>query len=133
MAEIGISLPFSIDSYGKINVTDQQPKLWADRVRSVIGTAIGERVMRPEFGSEISYAEFKTSDDAAAQIENTVSHSFETQLSRLRLQSVTTSLDEYTGNLNVTIIYALPNQELVTTTLGFVSVNGTNPTVKETM
>jgi uncharacterized protein len=133
MAEIGIALPFAIDSYGKVNTTDQQPKLWADRVRSVIGTAIGERVMRPEFGSEISYAEFKTASDASSQIENTVVHSFETQLNRLRLQSVTTTLDEYTGTLNVTIVYALPNQDLVTTNIGFASINGNNPTVKETM
>jgi phage baseplate assembly protein W len=133
MAEIGIALPFAIDSYGKVNVTDQQPKLWADRVRSVIGTAIGERVVRPEFGSEISYAEFKTASDASSQIENTVVHSFETQLNRLRLQSVTTTLDEYTGTLNVTIVYALPNQDLVTTNIGFASINGNNPTVKETM
>jgi len=133
MAEIGMALPFSIDSYGKVNVTDQQPKLWADRVRSVIGTAIGERVMRPEFGSEIPYADFKTADDASTQIENTVLHSFETQLSRLRLQGVTTSLDEYTGTINVNIVYALPNQDLVTTTLGFAAINGTNPTIKEIM
>jgi phage baseplate assembly protein W len=132
MAEIGIALPFAIDSYGKVNVTDQQPKLWADRVRSVIGTAIGERVMRPEFGSEIPYADFKTADDASAQIEQTVLNSFQVQLSKLRLQSVTTSLDEYTGTVNVTIVYALPNQDLVTTTLGFASIIGNNPTVKET-
>lgn len=133
MAEIGIALPFSIDSYGKVNTTDQQPKLWADRVRSVVGTAIGERVMRPEFGSEIPYAEFKTAEDASSQIENTVLHSFETQLGKLRLQTVTANLDEYTGTINVTIVYALPNQEIVTTTLGFASINGNNPTVKETM
>jgi phage baseplate assembly protein W len=132
MAEIGIALPFAIDSYGKVNVTDQQPKLWADRVRSVIGTAIGERVMRPEFGSEIPYADFKTADDASAQIEQTVLNSFQVQLSKLRLQSVTTSLDEYTGTVNVTIVYALPNQDLVTTTLGFASIIGNSPTVKET-
>jgi phage baseplate assembly protein W len=133
MAEIGIALPFAIDSYGKVNTTDQQSKLWADRVRSVIGTAIGERVMRPEFGSEIPYANFKTADDASAQIEQTVLHSFELQLSKLRLQSVATNLDEYTGTINVTIVYALPNQDLVTTTLGFAAISGTNPTVKETM
>lgn len=132
MAEIGIALPFAIDSYGKVNTTDQQPKLWADRVRSVVGTAIGERVMRPEFGSEIPYADFKTADDASAQIEQTVLNSFQVQLSKLRLQSVTTSLDEYTGTVNVTIVYALPNQDLVTTTLGFASIIGNNPTVKET-
>jgi phage baseplate assembly protein W len=133
MAEVSIALPFVIDSYGKVNTTDQQPKLWADRVRSVIGTAVGERVMRSEFGSEISYTEFKTVEDASAQIQNTVAQSFEVQLRKLRLQSVTTTLDEYTGTLNVSIVYALPNQDLVTTTIGFASVIGNSPTIKETM
>ena len=132
MAEITMALPFSIDAYGKIASTDQQSKIWADRVRSVIGTALGERVMRPEFGTEVPYAELQTADDASSQIETTVLHAFEQQLSRLRLQQVTSVLDEYTGTLNVNIIYALPNQDLVTTTLGFASIRGNNPPIEET-
>jgi phage baseplate assembly protein W len=132
MAEIAMSLPFMIDSYGKINTTDQQSKIWTDRVRSVIGTALGERVMRPEFGTEIPFAEFQTSSDAASQIETTVLQSFEQQLSRLRLQAVTTAFDDYTGAMNVSIVYALPNQDIVTTTLGFASIRGNNPPIEET-
>jgi phage baseplate assembly protein W len=132
MAEIGIALPFSIDSYGKVNVTDQQSKIWADRVRSVIGTALSERVMRPEFGTEISFADFQTADDAASQIETTVLHAFEQQLTRLRLQEVTTNVDEYTSTVNVVIVYALPNQDLITTTVGFASIRGNTPPIKET-
>lgn len=132
MAEITMSLPFMIDSYGKVNTTDQQSKIWTDRVRSVIGTALGERVMRPEFGTEIPFAEFQTTEDAASQIETTVLQSFEQQLSRLRLQEVTTAFDEYTGAMNVSIVYALPNQDIVTTTLGFASIRGNNPPIEET-
>lgn len=127
-----MSLPFMIDSYGKVNTTDQQSKIWTDRVRSVIGTALGERVMRPEFGTEIPFAEFQTTEDAASQIETTVLQSFEQQLSRLRLQEVTTAFDEYTGAMNVSIVYALPNQDIVTTTLGFASIRGNNPPIEET-
>jgi phage baseplate assembly protein W len=132
MAEVTLSLPFMIDSYGKLNTTDQQSKIWTDRVRSVIGTALGERVMRPEFGTEIPFAEFQTAEDAASQIETTVLQSFEQQLSRLRLQEVTTNFDDYTGAMNVSIVYALPNQDIVTTTLGFASIRGNNPPIEET-
>ena len=46
MAEKTLALPFSVDPYGKISVTSEQSKIWADRVRSVIGTTLRERVMR---------------------------------------------------------------------------------------
>jgi phage baseplate assembly protein W len=51
MAEKTIALPFSVDPYGKVTVASDQSKIWADRVRSVIGTFLRERVMRPEFGT----------------------------------------------------------------------------------
>lgn len=133
MSEIVIALPFSIDSYGKINTSIDQSKIWSDRVRSVVGTAVNERVMRPTFGTQIPYTVFNTSESAESEIETEVVQAFEQQLPKLRLQEVTTSTDEYTNSLIVEIVYALPNQEIVTTTLGLASITGTSPTVKEIM
>ena len=55
MSEIAMSLPFSIDPYGKVSSTTDQKKIWADKVRSVLGTALRERVMLPTFGTLIPY------------------------------------------------------------------------------
>ena len=132
MAEKFISLPFMVDSYGKINTTSDQSKIWSDRVRSVIGTALRERVMRPTFGTEIPFTVFDTAESAESTIETEVEQAFNQQLPLLRLQEVTATTNEYTNVLNVTIVYALPNQETVSTTLGLISVLGTTPIAEET-
>jgi phage baseplate assembly protein W len=132
MAEVAISLPFSIDPYGKVTSTIDQPKIWGDRVRSVVGTALRERVMQPLFGTEIPFTVFETTEEAEATIETTVQQAFEQQLPLLRLQSVTTNFDEYTNYLSVVIIYALPNQDIVETTLAVISIVGNTPINEET-
>ena len=131
MAEKSISLPFTIDSYGNVASTTSQSKIWADRVRSVIGTAVRERVMRPSFGTLIPYALFETSTLASEEIQAEVEKAFSSQLTILTLQNTEVSYDEYSGTVSVTITYDLPNNEQVTTTVGLILVQGTTPSYKE--
>jgi phage baseplate assembly protein W len=131
MAEISFSLPFSIDSYGKVASTTDYSKLWADRVRVTLGTALGERVMRPEFGSFIPFTVFNSETDAVSSIETDVRTVFNDQLSLLTLNDTDITFDEYTGIISITVVYSLPNRDEVTTTVGIVTVTGTNPTAEE--
>jgi phage baseplate assembly protein W len=133
MAEVAISLPFRVDPYGKIAVSSDQQKILADRVRSVIGTALKERVMRPLFGTEIPYSVFHTEEDASILIERETQAAFETQLPLLKLQSVTTTFDEFTGIINVSTVYDLPNNTQVETVIGIAYIQGTNPIYQETL
>lgn len=123
-AEVAISLPFTIDPYGKVAQTTDQSKIWADKVRSVIGTAVRERVMRPTFGTDIPAAVFENQEDADGRIQELVGSSFNTQLPQLNLDSVSSIFDSYTGTLNVEITYALPNEEIVSTTVGLIVISG---------
>ena len=131
MAEYAISLPFSVNSYGKVASTFDQSKIWADRVRSVLGTTIRERVMRPNFGTLIPFAIFNTETGAVAQVEAEVSKAFSQQLGLLNLQKVNVTVDEYTNVLTVEAIYGLPNNEVVSTVVGLVLVDGANPIYEE--
>jgi phage baseplate assembly protein W len=133
MAEIAISLPFRVDPYGKIAVSTDQQKIWADRVRSVLGTALRERVMQPLFGTEIPYSVFSTQEDAAVLIERETQSAFEIQLPLLNLQAVTTTFDEFTGIINVSTVYDLPNNVQVETVIGIAYIQGTNPIYQETL
>lgn len=133
MAEVAISLPFRIDPYGKVAVSRDQQKIWADRVRSVLGTALKERVMQPLFGTEIPYSVFHTEDDASTLIERETQAAFETQLPLLSLQSVTTTFDEFTGIISVSTVYDLPNNTQVETVIGIAYIQGTNPIYQETL
>lgn len=49
-----ISIPFRLDGFGKVAVSTTPESVWAARVRSVIGTPLGSRVMRPSFGSAVA-------------------------------------------------------------------------------
>lgn len=127
MAEKAISLPFSIDPYGKVTVTEDQRKIWADRVRSVIGTTLRERVMRPSFGTAIPFSTFDSAETAEEEVTQEIERAFNEQLSLLSLQSIEITYDEYTNIFNINIIYDLPNNEKVETLIGVVLLQGNLP------
>lgn len=131
--EKAIALPFSIDPYGKVTITTDQRKIWADRVRSVVGTTIGERVMRPEFGGEVAFSVFNSFEDAERELKNTVTEVFGTQLPLLTLGTIETSYDTMTGTVYADISYSLPNDVETNTTIGIVYIAGNNPPIKENL
>lgn len=133
MAEISMLLPFAIDPYGKVAVTSDQRKIWQDRVRSVIGTALTERVMRPTFGTEIPNAVYETVEDAESDIKAEVTKAFTSQLRLLKLREVVPTFDEYSGILDVEIVYELPNDEEIRTTISLVSLRGSLPPFEENL
>ena len=133
MAEVALSLPFSVDPYGGITTTNDQTKIWTDRVRSVLGTTVRERVMRPGFGTLIPFALFDTETSAASQVETEVNQAFTQQLSLLRLDEVNVTVDNYTNVLTVEVVYALPNNETVSTVVGVARINGAQPIYEEAL
>lgn len=127
MQETTLSLPFLVDSYGKLATTTDQKKIWSDRVRSVLGTNLRERLMRPEFGCLVPSAFMETQETASATIETEVDRAFSTQLSSLTLKSVDTVFGDGTGDVNITISYSLPNNELIDTTVSFMYIQNDQP------
>ena len=100
---------------------------------SVIGTALKERVMQPLIGTEIPYSVFNTAEDAAIIIERETQDAFQSQLPLLTLSSVTASIDEFTGIINVITVYDLPNNTTVETVVGIAYIQGNNPIYQETL
>jgi len=129
--EIAIALPFSIDPYGKVASTQSQSKIWADRVLSIIGTTIRERVMNPSIGTVIPYAMFESTDTATAEVQQEVESAFRQQLPALNLDNVVVTLDSYTDTIKIQITYDLPNNLKVTTNLGIINISGTKPSYEE--
>jgi phage baseplate assembly protein W len=131
MAEKAISLPFLIDPYGRVASTQSQSKIWSDKVKSVLGTTLRERVMRPNFGTLIPYSLFNTENTAAVEIESEVNKAFTEQLALLTLEKVNVTSDPYTNVLTIEVIYGLPNDEIVSTVVGLVLIQGTKPIYEE--
>ena len=130
-SEKAISLPFSIDTFGNVGTTSEQSKLWADRVRSVLGTSLRERVMRPTFGTLIPFSLFNNEENAIVEIKEEVVRAFGRQLKLLTLKNTFVEQNFYTNSLKIIVTYLLPNQETNKTSIGFVIVRGTLPIYEE--
>lgn len=131
--ETAIALPFNINAYGKVNSTVDQRKIWADRVRSVIGTSLRERLMRPTFGTIIPFALFEGEGTAIQEVETEVEKAFNQQLPLLRLEDVAVTGDATTSELMVEVTYRLPNDLVVNTNIlvGLVVLTGSAPIYEE--
>lgn len=121
--ERAIALPFAVDDYGNINIAATQQKIWADRVRSVIGTAVEERVMRSNFGTQVPKLLWDNSDMTTEFIEREINSAFSAFLPQLQLQNVATEFNIDDQLVSVTINYSLPNDEEAIESIGIATIS----------
>lgn len=111
MANSVIAMPFSFNANGKLNTTTDSKKMWQDRVLLVLMTRFGEKLMRPDFGSDLGTTLFENATQAADIAIKTINIAFNKWLSSLNLKSVTPLYNTNTGFLEIKILYALPSGE----------------------
>jgi phage baseplate assembly protein W len=137
VSEKAISLPFSITPYGTIASTTDPYKLWADRARSVIGTAIGERIYRSKFGTSIPQGIFDTTEEYRVEIETQIRSAFSSFLPTLSLEDIVIANfsqdtnDNEENGLYVEVTYSLPNGKIETIIIGVATINGNSPIIEE--
>jgi phage baseplate assembly protein W len=129
--ELTMSLPFEIDAYGTVAATVEQSKIWADRARAVIGTVLGERVYRPEFGCQAAATVFETEEETQAVLEADIRAAFLSHLPLCGLEGVDISIDEDTRVITAEVTYTLPNSELSVLQVGVATLNGDQPISEE--
>ena len=129
--EYAISLPFNFDPFGGVASATGQEKIWADRLRSAIGTAVGERLMRSKFGTEIPQTSFATVSDMEAVIIREISRVFSSQFPLLTLNEVTPIFDVKTSTINVQVLYNLPNKDQTSVSVGLARINPDEPIIEE--
>jgi len=125
--EYAISLPFTLGFTGSIDTTTDQRKIWADRVLSVVGTALGERPQRYYFGSKVHFESFENVEQAQDGIERAISEAFAKYLPLLTFREITSTYSQDTGVLDVTVLYSLPDESLSEVKIGTVQINGSEP------
>lgn len=130
-SEIAISLPFRFSTYGKIADTTEPASIWADRVKSAIGTMVRERVFRPKYGSKIAHQVFGSESDMFDKIEAEVDNVFTRYLSQLTVNDVQCQFDEHTATVSIDITYSLPNSTSVTTNVGVSILSGNAPLTED--
>ena len=129
--EYAIALPFSFDAFGGVASATNQEKIWADRLRSAIGTVVGERLMRSKYGTEIPRNSFATVTDMEGLVVSEIERVFTDQFTALTLTEVTPIFDPKTSTINVTVLYNLPNRDQASVSIGLVQISPDEPIIEE--
>lgn len=108
--ESTISLPFRFYS-GGVEASYTKAETWKNRVFIALTTGLTERVMRPDYGTEINLSVFENPDMATDMIKRSVHTTFGTWLPSLTLDSVLLEPDQADGSLNIRVNYTLPNAQ----------------------
>lgn len=115
---IAILLPFRIDGYGRVATTTDPIQIWSTRVRSVLTTLVGERVMRPDFGCDVVSELFDAVEETPELVEQDIRSAFSQWLPELTLDEVSLAYSSNeNGEVEMTVSYSIPNDTSVTDTL----------------
>jgi phage baseplate assembly protein W len=105
MTQSVISLPFSFNADGGVSHTEDEKKIWQDRVLLTVMTSLGERLMRLDYGTLVNTASFQSVDDATNLIKSEIGIAFSRWLTSLTLQDVIVSIDPVDDVLSFNIVY----------------------------
>jgi phage baseplate assembly protein W len=137
MANLNIDLPFSFAkdrnnvSIIAVNSTIDLRKIWRNRVFLVLSTRFGERVMMPDFGSNLHKAAFENADNAVEIAKESIVSAFSRWLLELELKEINPTFDPNTNKLIVEVIYGLPNSETDSLTINTGIFNRTGDLILE--
>jgi phage baseplate assembly protein W len=137
MSEKTISLPFKLDTYGRISTASDFSKIWADRVRSVICTMTDERVMEVAFGTKIAEYMFDGVGVAVPSIKTEVEQAFIKFLPTLELENVEVTFDEKStdasGVIKIEVEYTLPNNKTDLAVVAIAAISRKQPAYQENL
>jgi len=123
LKEAAIGLPFTISSQNIVSYTTDYSKIWADRVRSAVGTLIRERIMNPKYGSNVPTHLFNTQEDMSNKLTLEIEKVFSGYLQLLSLQSVNVTFSESDNIIYADVTYSLPSQAAESLVIGIATIS----------
>lgn len=103
----GIAFPFQLSPTGRLNLSSGEDDI-QQSIRIILGTAPGERLMRPEFGCRIYELLFDPYDIATrSQIIDYVREALAWWEPRIEVQEVTVESENEEGRIFVKIDYTI--------------------------
>ena len=104
-----ISFPFTIDPFGKTASTTDQRKIYQDRVLTLLSTAVGERPMRPTYGTNIATAMFENQGNVEKAINDAIRSAISTWIPELTVNNIFLKGFLDTGAVTVELNVSLPD------------------------
>lgn len=117
-----ISFPFTLDPFGKVTSTTTQEKIYQDRVLTLLSTAVGERPMRPTYGTNMAAAMFENQGKIEAAINEAIRNAIATWIPELTVEKIVVVGFLEDGQVSVELNVTLPdfttsNIKVLSTTL----------------
>jgi phage baseplate assembly protein W len=104
-----ISFPFTLDPFGKTASTTDQRKIYQDRVLTLLSTAVGERPMRPTYGTNIATAMFENQGNVEKAINDAIRSAISTWIPELTVNNIFLKGFLDTGAVTVELNVSLPD------------------------
>jgi len=104
-----ISYPFTLDPFGVVESTENQTKIYQDRVLTLLSTAVGERPMRPTYGTDVARAMFENQTDAKKAIDQAIRKAISTWIPEVDVDSVNVTTFDNSGKVGVEVNIILPD------------------------
>jgi phage baseplate assembly protein W len=90
---VGVKYPFSIGG-GSVTTTSNPVEMAGSQITFCLGTMVGERVMRPDWGLDIMNSVFAMGGDMDSVMREAVEDAFRRWFPDYRLKEVSSSVDE---------------------------------------
>lgn len=103
-----IDLPFSFSNGRVESVPDNDPKVWKNKILSLLSTGTNERIWYHNYGANLSNLLFESGNTVIEDIKISLAEVFASWLPELTLDKITTEFDEQVGSITVNISYMLP-------------------------
>jgi phage baseplate assembly protein W len=129
--ETTLAFPFKISPKGTVSTINDQEAIWSNKVKSVVGTLIKERVMMPSFGTRFNEVLWNTEKFAKTNVVTFIEHAFITWLPNLNLEEVVVSDVDTSGQITISISYSLPNEQNSMVSIGIIGISGTQQATEE--
>ena len=104
-----ISYPFTFDPFGVVFTTEDQTKIYQDRILTLLSTAVGERPMRPTYGTNVAKAMFENQTDAATAIDAAIRSAIEIWIPEVNVETIKVSSFDPNGAVGVEVNVSLPD------------------------
>jgi phage baseplate assembly protein W len=131
MANQAISVPFSFNSSGSVDYSENLQKIWQDRVVLVVMTRLNEKVMRPTFGSGAGSVVFENLNDAITEIKQAITLAFSKWLADLTLIEVVGYEDPNENLLILEVTYRYNRETLDTVLIKTALINRSGEVILE--
>jgi phage baseplate assembly protein W len=118
-----ISYPFTLNVFGETTSTTDQKKIYTDRVLTLLSTSIGERPMRPTYGTNLGLAMFENQGIAEVAIPAAIRSAISTWLPALTVNEINIKNFNDGGKVEVELLLTFPDYTTGTITVRSVTLN----------